>query len=869
MRLWKRRGTADFAAEIESHIAIDADRLREEGLSAAEAGAAARQKFGNILEAQERFYESRRILWLADFQKDARYAIGVFRQSPLFAITVVATLALGIGATAAIFAVADAALIKPLPFPEAQRLVSLYERWQGELGLLAPADYLDYRREAKSFAELAAYREDPFNLGGQNRPERARGAVVTSNFFSVFGVPPKLGRTLDPLHDKAGDPRKAVLSYSLWQRRYAGSAGVIGEIVLVDGEPVNVIGVMPPGFTYPSNAELWMAARFQAPEHPLRPFTDPSASRESHYFDIVGRLKPSVAMRQAQAEMEVIARRLTAQYQNEEAADGPLLVSLRDGLIGNTRPAVLILLAAVTVLLLIDCANVANIVLARGAARQREIAIRGALGAGTWRLMRQLTVESLLLSLGGAVVGLAGASYALRSLEALLPADVVPAGGLHLDFRIIGFAAGTSILSAVLFGLVPVIQAVKIDFSRALKEGGRSLTWGVPANLSRRVLLVTQVGLTAILLTGAALLIHSFDRLISAPENFNPENVLSLQMSLPPAQYGSPAIRSRFAMRVLERIRSFPGVRSAAITSRLPLDPGGSRRGVTIKGRLAAPGGDISPYYLVISPDYFRTLQIAVLEGRAFTDGDAADAPSAVIINQAMARDFWPNEDPLGKLIKVDRLNWSPVAGVVADVAQQGIDKATIPAIYVPYAQDPWPAFALVIRTGLDPRKIAAAATAAIEEIDKEQPVYNVRTMKEVVSSSVQARRFRTVLLSLFAILALTLAAVGTYGVMAYSVAQRTHEIGIRLALGAQRREVRKMVIGEGLRLAGYGISLGLVASVGLMRFLSGILYGVKSTDPTSFVASLSLLVFVALLASYIPAQRAMKMDPASIFRSS
>jgi putative ABC transport system permease protein len=869
MRLWKRRATADFAAEIESHIAIEAERLREEGLSAAEAGEAARRKFGNILEAHERFYESRRILWLADFQKDARYALGVFRQSPVFAITVVVTLALGIGPTAAIFAVADAALIKPLPFPEAQRLVNLYERWQGELGLLAPADYLDYRREAKSFAELAAFREDPFNLGGQSRPERVRGAVVTPNFFSVFGVRPKLGRALDPLQDKPGDSRKAVVSYSLWQRRYAGSAGVIGKIVLVDGEPVNVIGVMPPGFSYPGDTELWMAARFQAPEHPLRPFTDPSASRESHYFDIVGRLTPAVAMRQAQAEMEVIARGLTARFQNEELADGPLLVSLQDGLVGNTRPAILILLAAVTVLLLIACANVANIVLARGTARQREIAIRGALGAGQWRLMRQLTVESLFLSLAGAVVGLAGASYALRSLEALLPADVVPAGGLHLDFRIIAFAAGTSILSAILFGLVPVIQAVEIDFSRALKEGGRSLTWGVPANLSRRILLVTQVALTAILLTGAALLIHSFDRLISAPENFNPEHVLSLQLSLAQAQYRSAAAKSRFATQMLEKIGALPGVHSTAITSRLPLEPGASRRGVEIKGRRAAPGGDISPYYLVISPDYFRTLQIAVLEGRAFTDRDAADAPGAVIINQAMARHFWPNEDPLGKLIRVDRLNWSPVVGVVADVAQQGIDRATIPAMYVPYAQDPWPALALVIRTGIDPGKIAAAATAAIQEIDKEQPVYNVRTMKEVVSRSVQARRFRTVLLSLFAILALMLAAVGTYGVMAYSVAQRTHEIGIRLALGAQQKEVRRLVIGEGLRLAGYGISLGLVTSVGLTRFLSGILYGVKSTDPASFVTSLSLLMFVSLLASYIPAQRAIKMDPANIFRAS
>ena len=869
MRLWRRRGSADFAAEIESHIAIEAERLREEGLSAAEAALAARRKFGNVVEAQERFYERQRILWLADLEKDLRYALGVFRQSPMFAITVVVTLALGIGATAAIFAVADAALIKPLPFPEAQRLVNLYERWQGDLGLLAPADYLDYRRQAKSFGDLAAYREDPFNLGGQSRPERARGVVVTPNFFSVFGVRPKLGRTLDSLQDKPGDARQAVLSYSLWQRRYAGSAGIIGETVLVDGEPVIVCGVMPPDFTYPGNAELWMAARFQVPEHPLRPFTDPSASRESHYFEIVGRLRPDAGMRQAQAEMEVIAHRLTTQNQNEEAGDGPLLVSLRDGVVGNTRPAILVLLAAVTVFLLIACANVANIVLARGAARQREMAIRGALGAGRWRLMRQLAVESLLLALTGAAAGLSAASLALRSLEALLPADVLPAGGLYIDARIIAFTTGISVFSAILFGLFPVVQAGKIDLSDALKEGARSLTWGVSANFSRRILLVTQVALTAILLTGAALLIHSLERLLSAPEGFSADHVLSLQLSLPQAQYRSPAIRSRFVTHVLEKIGSLPGVRSAAITSRLPLEPGASRRGVEIKGRPLVPGGDISPYYLVISPDYFRTLQIAVLEGRAFTDRDAPDAPGAVVINQAMARHFWPNEDPVGKPIKVDRLNWSTIVGVVADVPQQGIDKATIPAMYVPYAQDPWPALALVVRTGMDPKQIAAAATTVIQEIDKEQPVYNVRTMQEVVASSVQARRFRTVLLSLFAVVALMLAAVGTYGVMAYSVAQRAHEIGIRLALGAQANQVRRLVIGEGLRLAGYGISAGLLASFGLTRFLSGILYGVKSSDPASFAASVLLLISVALLASGIPAQRAMRMDPANIFRSS
>jgi putative ABC transport system permease protein len=867
--MWsKKRKQADFAAEIEAHINLEAERLRGEGLSEADALATARRKFGNVLQAEERFYFSQRTMLIEELRNDLRYAIRVIRHAPMFAATVVLTLALGIGATASIFAVADAALIRPLPFPDANRLVLLYERWQGELDSFAPADYLDFQRQSKSFSYLAAYRQDPFNLGGQSRPERIRGAIVTPNFFSVFSVPPQFGRTLDSRVDKAGDARKAVLSYSLWQRRYAGSAAVIGDTVLIDGEPVTVVGVMPPYFTYPGDAEMWVAARFAAPEHPLRPSIDPSNVRSSHYFDIMGRLNDAVSARQAQAEMEVICRRLAQLHANAEMGDGPLLVSLRDDLVGNTRPAILMLLAAVAVLLLIACANVANIVLARGAARRREMAIRGSLGAGRSRLVRQLLVEGFVLAAIGAGIGLVAARYVLRSLQVLLPSDAVPPGGLHVDFRLLAFATGISVLSTILFGLFPALQAAQIDLSSALKKGGRMLTSGSHLNVSRKVLLVTQVALSAILLTGAALLIHSLSRLLATPEGFSPEHVLSLQLSLPPTRYGSPSARYRFTALLPERVRSLPGVRSAAITSRLPLNPGTSRRGIEIQGRPQVAGGDLSPFYVVISPDYFGTLRIPLLEGRVFTDADGVKAPGAVVVNQSMARYFWPNEDPVGKMIKIGDTDWIPVIGVVGDVAQQGLDRAPLPAMYVPYVQDPWPALAVVIRTAEDPKNIASAAIASVEEIDKDQPVYNVRTMDEVVASSTQVRRFRTVLLGLLAIFALALAAIGTYGVMAYTVAQRRNEIGIRLALGAQPNGVRRWVIGEGLRLAGYGIAAGLLASLALSRFLSGILYGVKSTDPASFVMPPFLLLIAAFLASYIPARRAVRVDPAAILRS-
>ena len=864
----KRRKQADFASEIESHIAIEAERLREEGLNASDAQTAARLKFGNILQTKERFYESQRILWLEDLQKDVRYALRLVRQSPLFAITIVLTLALGIGATAAIFSVTDAALIKPLPFPDAQRLASLYERWQGDLDSLAPAYYLDYRSEAKSFEDLTAYRHDSFNLGGENRPERVLGAVVTPNFFAALAVPPQLGRTLDPVQDKPGGTRTVVLSYSLWKRRYAGSADVIGRSVLVDGEPAIIVGVMPASFTFPDNAGMWAAARFQVPEHPLRPLMDPSMSRSSHYFDIIGRLKRGVTIHQAQAEVDVIARRLSKQHEDEELGDGLQLVSLRDDLVGNTRPAILILLGAVGVLFLITCANVTNIELARGATRQKEIAIRSSLGAGRLRLLRYLIAESLLLSLAGAALGLVGAHYALRSLDALLPPDVLPPGGLTIDFRLIAFATGISVLSTILIGLFPAIQVANLDLNSTLKEGSRAVTGGARVNRSRKILVVTQVALAAILLIGAGLLIRSFDRLLSVPRGFSPDHVLSLQLSLPLAEYRTPTDRNRFATEVLDGIRSLPGVRSVALTSRLPLNPGGSQRGIQIKGRPSVPGGDVSRSYLVISPDYFRTLHIPVLEGRVFTDRDTANAPGAVVINQAMARHFWPREDAIGKYIKVDRLDWSPVIGVVADVAQQGLDKAPRPTMYVPYAQDPWPALALVIRTAGDPKHMASAAITAIHQVDKDEPVYNLRTMHQVIASSVQVRHFRTVLLSLFAVFALTLAAVGTYGVMAYTVEQRRHEMGIRLALGAQPNKIRLLFFGEGLRLVAYGIAAGLLASSVLTRFISGMLYGVQPNDPLSFLAALVLLVIAAFLASFIPARRAMKLDPANILRT-
>ena len=863
----KNRKQADFSAEIESHIALEAERLREDGMNAKEAEAAARRKFGNVLGAEERFYDSGHVSWLEDSRKDTRHALRQIRHAPMFAITVVVTLALGIGATAAIFALTDVALIRPLPFRESQRLVTLYERWQGGLGSVAPADYLDYQRQAKCFDGLTAYREDPFNLGGEGRPERVRGAVVTPNFFSVLGADAEFGRVLNAA-DKPGGPRNAVISNSLWKRRYGGSPSVVGQVLIVDGESVTVAGIMPPWFTYPGNAEMWMAARYRVPEHPLRPFMDLSASRGSHYFDVLGRLKNGVSVQRAQAEVDVIAHRLRDQYKDAEEGDGRVLVPLRDDIVGNTRPAILVLLTSVAVLFLIACANVANIVVARGASRRKELEIRASLGAGRWRLIRQLVTESLLLSLGGAVLGLAGASLALRSLETLIPADILPSGGLHVDFRLVAFATGIAMLSTLLIGLLPAMQCASFDLNNVLKEEGRTVAGGLHANRSRNILLVTQVALAAILLIGAGLLAHSMDRLLAAPQGFSPDHVLSLQLTLPPAQYKTPAERNAFTTQVLERIRSIAGVRSATVASRLPLNPGGSHRGIQIKGRVPPPEGYISPFYVSASPDYFRTLRVPLLAGREFNERDTADAPGVAILNSAMVRMYWPRQNPVGEYLKTDSSDWIQIVGVVADIPQQSLEKAAGPAIFVPYAQDPWPALAVAIRTSMDPKNAAASAVEAIHRVDKQEPVYNVRTMDEVVAKSVQARRFRTILLSLFAGIALALAAVGIYGVMAYAIGQRTHEIGIRLALGAEPGRIRTALVGEGVRLAALGLIIGVGASLWLTHFLRSILYGVKSSDPLTFLVTAGLLVVAALLASYIPANRAVKGDPANVLRA-
>lgn len=864
----RRRSQDDFSAEVRAHIALETERLRREGLSPTDAELAARRAFGNVTRAEEHFYESGRWLWWDEIQRDLAYSVRALRHSPVFTAAAVLTMALGIGATTAIFSLIDAALLRPLPYPNPDRIFVVYARTaDGELAGLSPATFLDYRRQSSSFENLAAFRENPFNLEASGRPERIQGATVTPDFFAVLGVQAELGRTLSLQQDAPGHPRTAVLSDAFWRRRFAASAGILGQTIHIDGEPLAVVGVMPPAFQYPALCDVWKPALYRVPEHPLRPQVDPSDSRGTHYFSVVGRLKPGVTLAAATAEGNAIGAGLRKQYGPDEEMARASLVPLQEDLTGDNKPALLVLLGAVSLLLLIACANVANILLARGATRQTEIAIRGALGAGRARLLRQLLTESLTLGFAGGALGVVVAYLALIPLRALLPAIA----GSHLDARVLAFTAALSLTSALLFGLLPALQVSAGTLNAALQEGGRSSVAGRTANRARSLLVASEVALAAVLLIGAGLLLRSFSRLLAVPEGFQPDRVLSLQLSLANAPYPTPAARNQFVRQALDRMAAIPGVSGAAVISRLPLNPGNSSRSVEIKGRVPPNGGDPTPDYLVVSPSYFTVMGMGVLRGRAFDERDSSANALDVIVNQAMARHFWPGRDPIGQSIKVggcgDGKQWCQVVGVVDNVRQHRLDEAALPAVYVPYASDPWPFMAFVVRTSLAPESLAPAMEEAVHSVDREQAVYNVRLMRTVVSESLSPHRGRMLLIGSFAFLALVLACVGIYGVTSYSVAQRTQEMGVRMALGAGRTDVVRIVVGQGLKLSLAGAAAGGILSLPLTRFLSKMLFGVQPTDAATFAAVCSLLVGTTLVASLVPALRASKVDPLTALR--
>jgi putative ABC transport system permease protein len=787
--------------------------------------------------------------------QDLRYGSRLLLKRPGFTAIAVVTLALGIGANTAIFSVVNAVLLRPLPFTDPDRLVLFYgtNRQMGFSGQWAvcDADYPDWKSQSESVGQIAAYQRKFFNLT-DGEPERLLASAVDADLFELLGVQPALGRTFTAEEARPGNEAVAVISHKLWQRRFGSDTAAIGKVVHFDGTSHTVIGVMPSGFEFPNQSEVWT---------PLVLTSECSNS----FNQVVARLKPGLPLKQAQEDAGVIFRRLGERHPQRDAESEMTVIPLQEFLVASTRPVLLVLLGAVSLVLLIACANVANLLLARAGSRQREMAIRRALGATRWRIVLQLLVESVILSALGGAMGVLFAVWGLEGLRAFMPAGVPRAETIAIDGWVLAFALAVSLVSGIIFGLVPALHSSRTDLSRSLKEGERSVSETRSRRRVRSVLVVSEFALAMVLLIGAGLLIKSFVRLMEVKPGFDPTNVLTMNVILPP-RYEKPSDMTNFYRMAIERFQNVPGVRAAGAVFGLPLGDMGVNGDFTIEGKPPLEAG-VTASKLVVSTGYFRTMGIPLLRGRFFSETDTDKSTPVVIISENMAEMFWPGEDPIGKRLQPGFRSkpMCTVAGVVGNVHQNGFAKKAPMAIYMPDSQAPvflLSAAAFVVRTEGFPQSLAGTFRRELQEIDKELPLYDVRSMEELVSNSLSEPRFNMLLLAVFAGLALALASIGIYGVMAYSVAERTREIGIRMAMGAQAEDVVRLVLKQGTALISIGLAFGLAASFALTRVISTFLFGVSATDPVTFAGIAVLLGVVALVACYIPARRATRVDP-------
>ncbi len=804
---------------------------------------------------------------MGNLLRDVRYAVRVLFKSPGFSVVAVLALALGIGANTAIFSVVKAVLLSPLPYPAAERLVWIWETNETNNILREPAslpNYNDWRQQGQSFEGIAAFAGTPLALTGEGEPERIEGAAVSANFFPVLGVEPSLGRGFLAEENTPGKNRVVVLSRGLWQRRYGSNTKILGQTLTLNGNPYTVVGVAAEGFKHPETGpqpEMWVPLAFNLEQ----------AARRGDYLSVVARLKPGAALDGARSEMGAVASRLAEAYPATNAGWGVTLVPLQERLVGDARAALWVLTGVVGFLLLIACANVANLLLVRAASRRQEIAVRTALGAGRLRLVRQFLSESVLLALAGGALGLLFAMWGIDVLLALGPGNLPRLDEVGLDWKVLGFTLLVSLATGVVFGLLPALYATGSDLTEALKEGSRSSTTGVGGRRLRNALVIAEMAIAVVMLTGAGLMIRSFMRLQEVDPGFKPERIMAVSLALPASKYKEPPQLSGFFEQLLGRVSALPGVESAAAVSALPLGGGGDVIAFEIEGRPAPPPEQVmDAEYRVVSSDYFATMGIALVRGEGITARHVAGSPEVTVINETMARLHWPGEDPVGKRINLgdpSRSPWRTVIGVVRDIRHEGLDKVPYPQMYAPYAQFPRRSMTLVARAAADPLALAPGVRREVAALDKDLPLYNVRTMEQVMAESVARQRFTMLLIAIFAGVGLLLASVGIYGVISYTVSQRSHELSVRLALGAQGRDILRMVVGQGMLLALGGIGAGLAAAFLLTRMMASLLYGVSTTDPLTFALVPVSLAGVALLASLIPARRATRVDPAGALR--
>ena len=875
MRLpfWGRlRRQTQLEQELQSHIQMAASDRIERGESPSRAQQAARREFGNLALVQQVTRDQWPWRRLDEFLLDLRYAARMLRRNSGFTLVAVLTLALGIGANTAIFSVVRVVLLKALPYPRADRLVMVYEdvrlpNYQNRKNEPSPGNFSDWNSHNAVFDSMAAYRNRSFNLTGEGEPARVEGELVTAAFFTTLQISPALGRAFAPEEDRPGGSHVVVISDGLWKSRFASDAQVLGKKIPLDGDAYAVIGVMPPGFHFPDpDDQIWVPMGLSPAE---------LSNHGSHFLLVFARLKSGIPLSRAQAEMDALAKHLTEQYPATNTGQTVNVVSLHDDIAGPVRPALLALMAAVGLVLLIACANVANLLLARASVRQREVALRQALGASRSRIARQLLTESLLLALLGCALGLFLARWCLATLKLFAALALPRTEEFSLNAPVLLFAIVLSILAGIVFGVGPALHSARASVQETLKSGIREspLRSGLR---TRNLLVIIETALGAIVVIAAVLLLRSFLRIEHVPLGFQPQGVLTFRVIPRGERYSQLSTRAAFYRRVLERIEGLPQVQSAAAVSFIPLTLARGSKGFTMDGRAPTDPGQIPMAgYNVVTPGYFATMRITLLRGRDFSWNDSPQAQPVVTINEATAMRYWPAENPIGKRIRLGGseetgLPWLTIAGIVADVREFDPMTEPQPTLYFPISQFADPAGILrdwVVRTDNDPKAVAASVRAAVWDIDKDLPITRIRTMQEVRSMAIVSPRLNLVLFGLFAALALLLASIGIYGVTSYGVAQRTREIGIRLALGANRSDVVRTVVTQTIRLVTVGLLLGLIGAFALTRLMSSMIYGISSSDPATFSAVAFSLMAVALAACYAPARRALRVDPVVALR--